>query len=390
MSDEPVDVLALAVDPVTVSAATAGSRPVGALTRVWGRVAGHPGGQVFTEVLLPGGWSRSQIATSDATGYYQIPLTYGANTVGRYTWRVGAVTPDGTVYSVEFEFVRTATLSASSVGSSPIGSVATVSGRVVGYAGGQVFTEVLVGGGWSRSQIVTAGPTGAYQIPLTYGANTVGTYTYRVGASTPVGAVYSGTFTIRRVPKAPLRTLHLSFDDGPNSVYTAQLLSLLARYDAKAVFFPVGTQVSSGSSLLRRAVADGHRIGNHTWSHPSLAGISESRFRSEITRSQNAIAAATGVRPTCLRPPFGAMDSRTAGRAAALGLSIKLWSVDPQDWRRPGANTIASRVIRNARPGSVVVMHDGGGNRSQTVAAVGQILAHFSAQGYTFTPIPGC
>jgi peptidoglycan/xylan/chitin deacetylase (PgdA/CDA1 family) len=84
------------------------------------------------------------------------------------------------------------------------------------------------------------------------------------------------------------------------------------------------------------------------------------------------------------------MDSRTRSRAAALGLSIELWTVDPQDWRRPGANTIASRVIQRAGPGSVVVMHDGGGNRSQTVAAVEQILANFSARGYTFTPIPGC
>jgi peptidoglycan/xylan/chitin deacetylase (PgdA/CDA1 family) len=375
---------------VTVSAANAGSRPVGVLTRVWGRVNGYTGGRVFTEVMTSNGWSRSQIATSDATGYYQIPLTYGSNTVGAYTWRVGAITPAGTAYSDPFQFTRTATLSASSVRSSPVGSLATVSGRVGGYSGGRVFTEVMTSNGWSRSQTVTSSPTGYYQIPLTYGANTLGTYTYRVGAGTPVGTVYSATFTITRTPRTPPRTLHLSFDDGPNSVYTAQLLSLLARYDAKATFFPVGSQVSSGSSLLRRAVADGHRIGNHTWSHPSLAGISEARFRSEIISSQNAIATATGVRPRCLRPPYGAMDSRTAGRAAALGLSIKLWSVDPQDWRRPGANTIASRVIQSARSGSVVVMHDGGGNRSQTVAAVGQILAYFSARGYSFTPIPGC
>jgi hypothetical protein len=189
--------------PVSVSAASAGSKRVGALTYVWGRVSGLTGGQVFTEVLVGGRWSRSQTVTSTGTGYYQIPLTYGSNTVGTYTWRVGAATPGGPVYSDTFTLTRTAppvSVSAASAGSKRVGALTYVWGRVSGLTGGQVFTEVLVGGRWSRSQTVTSAATGYYQIPLTYGATTVGTLTWRVGAETPGGRVYSSTFTFTRTP----------------------------------------------------------------------------------------------------------------------------------------------------------------------------------------------
>jgi hypothetical protein len=191
---------------VSVSASSAGTKPVGALTRVWGRVNGYSGGRVFTQVLRASGWSTSQIVTSSTTGYYQIPLTFGANTPGTYTWRVGAVTPSGVVYSEPFDFVRTAlsatatvSVSASSAGTKPVGALTRVWGRVTGYSGGRVFTQVLRASGWSTSQIATSSTTGYYQIPLTFGANTPGTYTWRVGAVTPSGVVYSDTFTLTRV-----------------------------------------------------------------------------------------------------------------------------------------------------------------------------------------------
>lgn len=184
--------------------------------------------------------------------------------------------------------------------------------------------------------------------------------------------------------------LHLTFDDGPNAEFTPQILDLLAQYDARAVFFNIGNQVESGAEILRRLVDEGHRVGNHTWSHPSLDGISASGFRDEIGRTQDAIEAATGVRPTCLRPPYGATDGSTRDLAAELGLSVELWNVDPQDWARPGVDAIVSNVIEHAGPGDVILMHDGGGDREQTIAALAQILEHFTSQGITFTPIPGC
>ncbi len=138
---------------VSVSASSAGTKRVGALTYAWGRVSGYVEGRVFTQVLTPRGWSTSQVRSSDATGYYLIPLTYGASTAGTLRWRVGASTPGGTVYSEEFDFVRTmppVSVSATTAGPTPVGGVTRASGRVDGFTGGRVFTQVLLSGGWSE------------------------------------------------------------------------------------------------------------------------------------------------------------------------------------------------------------------------------------------------
>lgn len=184
--------------------------------------------------------------------------------------------------------------------------------------------------------------------------------------------------------------IHLTFDDGPNGSYTPQILDLLARYDARAVFFTIGQQVGGGSALVQRAVAEGHRIGNHSWSHPSLAGLSRPAFDQEIGRTQDAIEAATGTRPSCLRPPYGAMSDQTRAWAAEAGLVTVLWDIDPQDWARPGVDAIVGSVVDYARPGDVVLFHDGGGNRDQTIAALERILPQLADRGFAFTIAPGC
>lgn len=183
--------------------------------------------------------------------------------------------------------------------------------------------------------------------------------------------------------------LHLTFDDGPNGTYTPQILDLLARYDARAVFFAIGQQVSGGA-LVDRMVADGHVLANHSWSHPSLPDLSKPGFDQEIGRTQDAIEAATGTRPSCLRPPYGAMNDQTRAWASAAGLEVVLWDVDPQDWARPGVDAIVGSVVDYARPGDVILFHDGGGNRDQTVAALEQVLDQLSGRGFAFTIAPGC
>jgi peptidoglycan-N-acetylglucosamine deacetylase len=184
--------------------------------------------------------------------------------------------------------------------------------------------------------------------------------------------------------------VHLTFDDGPNSTFTPQILDLLARYDAQAVFFAIGQQIGGGRAVIDRMVADGHRLGNHSWSHPSLAELSRPAFDQEIGRTQQAIAAATGAGASCLRPPYGAMSSQTRAWAAEVGLEVVLWDIDLQDWARPGVASIVGSVVDYARPGDVVLFHDGGGNREQTVAAMEQILAQLSDRGFAFTIAPGC
>lgn len=184
--------------------------------------------------------------------------------------------------------------------------------------------------------------------------------------------------------------IHLTFDDGPSPHATSAILDLLAEHDATAVFFPIGSQVGEQAALMQRAVAEGHLIGNHTWNHDPLPGLSRAQFDETIGRAQVAIAQATGVTPTCLRPPGGAIDDVARSHAAAAGLSVEMWTVDPRDWQQPGAAVIEEVVLAAAEPGSVVLLHDGGGDRTQTVEALGGLLDELADRGYRFTALPGC
>ena len=184
--------------------------------------------------------------------------------------------------------------------------------------------------------------------------------------------------------------IHLTFDDGPTASYTAQILELLDRHDAEAVFFPIGEQVEPNAALLRRAVADGHRLGNHTWTHDRLADMTAWQFDAAVGRTQIAVERATGTTPTCLRPPEGSIDDGAVEMADAAGLSVELWTVDPLDWQITDADAIARRVIDRAEDGAVVLLHDGGGDRSATVDALRTILRDLGRDGYRFTVVPGC
>ncbi|HEU4948255.1 MAG TPA: polysaccharide deacetylase family protein [Kribbella sp.] len=183
---------------------------------------------------------------------------------------------------------------------------------------------------------------------------------------------------------AATRYVYLSFDDGPHPRYTAQILDILRAYGVRATFFEVGQNIASYSYLTRRAHLRGHSVQNHTWSHPNLRNVSWAGFKYQVLNTDKYIRAQTGYTPRCLRPPYGAVDSLVRLRAGALGKTIRLWTVDPRDWSRPGTSVIASRVLANVRSGSIVLLHDGGGNRSQTVAALPTILRTLKARGYVF------
>jgi peptidoglycan/xylan/chitin deacetylase (PgdA/CDA1 family) len=191
-----------------------------------------------------------------------------------------------------------------------------------------------------------------------------------------------------RVARAPAArsagVVYLTFDDGPTPAWTPRVLDLLARYRARATFFVVGRSAATWPGLVRRAYAAGHGVGNHTWSHRRLTGFRGAGLTAEVGATSAVIGRATGARPRCLRPPYGTVDAASAYRARALGLRLTMWDVDPYDWRRPGAGVIAGRVLSRVRSGDVVLLHDGGGDRSQTVAALRQVLASLSARGYRF------
>jgi peptidoglycan/xylan/chitin deacetylase (PgdA/CDA1 family) len=228
--------------------------------------------------------------------------------------------------------------------------------------------------------------TQAYVIKAVTAADTPVAYTLRVTLLGPAPRAAPA-----RPPDAPQhpaeKVVYLSFDDGPNPQWTRQVLALLFHHHAHATFFVIGENVVQYPELVRAEAAFGDAVGNHTWDHQSLDGIGRQRFFDEILRTKSAIQAALGSHghpAPCMRPPYGATDAFTYAYAAELGLSVVLWTVDPQDWSRPGASVIVSRVLTNVYPGAIVLMHDGGGDRSQTVAALGSILDSLSSQGYRF------
>jgi peptidoglycan-N-acetylglucosamine deacetylase len=193
--------------------------------------------------------------------------------------------------------------------------------------------------------------------------------------------------TVSTVAAAPARAkyVYLTFDDGPSTPYTAQILKILRAYGARATFFEIGRNVARYPSLTRRVYQMGNSVQNHTWSHPDLRHVSSAAFRTQVQKTDRYIRAQTGYVPRCLRPPYGATNKLVSRRAAALGKSIRVWTIDTRDWSRPGTSVIVRRALANVHSGSVILMHDGGGNRSQTVAALPKILRTLKARGYGFT-----
>jgi peptidoglycan/xylan/chitin deacetylase (PgdA/CDA1 family) len=174
----------------------------------------------------------------------------------------------------------------------------------------------------------------------------------------------------------------LTFDDGPAPAWTPRVLELLARH--RATFFVIGRSAAAHPELVRRVYAAGHGVGNHTLDPPAVDPPRRGGAGDRGGRDQRGQPAGhRGSRPLPASP-YATVDAASAGRARALGLRLVLWDLGTGDWRRPGAGVIAGRVLSRVRSGDVVLLHDGGGDRSQTVAALQQVLASLSARGYRF------
>src|SRR5205814_2168760 len=138
----------------------------------------------------------------------------------------------------------------------------------------------------------------------------------------------------------------LTFDDGPNAALTPKLLALLAARHLKATFFVVGQNAADHPEILKRAVREGHQIGNHTWSHPNLAKMSDDGVRRELQKTEDAIVAATGKKSTLMRPPYGSITAHEKKWIHdEFGYRIILWDVDPLDWKRPGPSVVTARIL---------------------------------------------
>jgi peptidoglycan/xylan/chitin deacetylase (PgdA/CDA1 family) len=177
----------------------------------------------------------------------------------------------------------------------------------------------------------------------------------------------------------------MTFDDGPSEKLTPKLLNLLAARHIKATFFVVGQNAADHPEILQRAVSEGHEIGNHSWSHPNFGKMSDEKVRRELKTTEDAITKACGVRPTLMRPPYGSLTKRQERWIHdEFGYQIILWDVDPLDWKRPGAKVVTSRIVKETRPGSIVLSHD---IHPGTIEAMPETLSELEAKGFKFVTV---
>ncbi len=185
--------------------------------------------------------------------------------------------------------------------------------------------------------------------------------------------------------RVPGKYVAITFDDGPSSSLTPQVLDILKRHGARATFFVQGVNAARNQSILARAVAEGHEIGNHTYSHIKMTGSSTERVCNEISRTNSIIESATGRKPSVMRPPYGAVNSSLVNLMYnQYGLKTIMWSVDTRDWQHPGVSVVVQRAVGGAKPGSIILLHD---IHSSTLQAVEGIVTGLQARGYTLVTV---
>ena len=185
------------------------------------------------------------------------------------------------------------------------------------------------------------------------------------------------------------KVIALTFDDGPSPNATAKVLDILKENNVKATFFLIGRNLKNFPQIAQQVVADGHAIGNHTWHHwhRQLIGFTAAR---EIEDTASLIYKTTGVKTTLFRPPNGFLNNGLADYALKEKDAVVLWSIDSGDWRNRGISVegLINHVLEKANPGAIVLMHDGGGDRSLTVQALPKIIDGLKERGYQFVTVP--
>nr|WP_255731381.1 polysaccharide deacetylase family protein [Solibacillus sp. MA9] len=183
------------------------------------------------------------------------------------------------------------------------------------------------------------------------------------------------------------KVVALTFDDGPQATHTENVLNLLDQYDAKGTFFIVGQQAEKYPQIVRRMYETGHEIANHTYSHPYSKSVP--KVMKEIEKTNEILYSITGFSTKLFRPVEGNYTDELVTEVAREGYKLVMWSwhLDTEDWKDPGVNKIVNTVLTGIEQGDVVLFHDGGGNREQTVQALEKILPELKKQGYSFVTI---
>ena len=207
------------------------------------------------------------------------------------------------------------------------------------------------------------------------------------GVSTDVPSNFQGIVISEAKLPPGNKVIALTFDDGPWPSSTAKVLDILKKNNIKGTFFVVGQNVKNYPDLTKRVVTDGHIIANHTWHH-WYHHMNAQTAAYEVANTTDIIYKTTGIKTSLFRPPGGNMRNGVAAYAKSNKYAVIMWSSDSMDYSRPGVSRLINNIFREAKPGGIVLMHDGGGDRSHTVKALPEIISRFRKQGYEFVTVP--
>lgn len=205
---------------------------------------------------------------------------------------------------------------------------------------------------------------------------------------TPIAQKHPNNFYFKGSSETP--KVAITFDDGPHSVYTSEILDILKRNNAKATFFLLGSNIGGQQEKIRRIVAEGHTIGNHTWSHPDIRKLTSEQLVSEINQLDVTIEKITGRKPALFRPPYGFFNDQNLVQLSNNNYKLIKWSVDSFDWRDRDVDKILTNILPGIKQGSVILFHDtmvGADRTSATVRALPDLIRTLKSQGYQFVTV---
>ena len=229
-------------------------------------------------------------------------------------------------------------------------------------------------------RIITFSRKGIYLGIIVLGLVLVGTGIRNTEMSLPSIAKHPGTYYLVQTEE---KVMALTFDDGPDPLYTGYILVVLKEKGLKATFFVLGENAKNNPELLRRIREEGHEIANHGYSH----SYTPSKFVKELIRTDEVIYELLQERTAYYRPPGGVVSNAVLAGVKEQGHILTLWSVDSKDWQNPGPAQIVQNVVKNTFPGGIILLHDGGEKREQTIQALGPIIDRLREQGYRFVTV---
>ena len=200
-----------------------------------------------------------------------------------------------------------------------------------------------------------------------------------------IGAADTGAGE-RDLAASKKKLVALTFDGGPSG-YTPKIDRILQRKRVPSTFFWVGSRIEGWGKVVRRVARQGHEIANHSWFHEDLTGLPADEVRGQLARTSRRLSRLTGERPRLFRPPYGAVNEEVREIAADLGMRTVLWDADSLDWTSPGCERISALVRERVHHRSIVLLHDGGGDRRQTVCALPRVIRDLRSRGYRFVTV---